>query len=172
LVLISSSSVSSSEAVIELSADCVTQALGSVAERIWLTRRPAYGISLNAVVLKLMRMLLGTFRFLASLFEGDGDRGCGIWLTASIRSLNLSVSLPRRLADSSSSLPDEAESGGEMMAPLGIPFSSVMGGGDWRTDVATPAMLLRSSDVPWGVKVAEEPSLAAETEGVLRCLLR
>lgn len=59
-----------------------------------------------------------------------------------------------------------------MMAPFGIPFSSVMGGGDWRTDVATPAMLLRSSDVPCGVKVAEEPSLAAETEGVLRCLLR
>jgi hypothetical protein len=84
----------------------------------------------------------------------------------------LSVSLPRRLADSSSSLPDEAESGGEMMAPFGIPFSWVMGGGDWRTDVATPAMFLRSSDVPCGVKVAEEPSLAAETEGVLRCLLR
>jgi hypothetical protein len=33
-------------------------------------------------------------------------------------------------------------------------------------------MLFRSSDVPCGVNGAEEPSLTADTEGVLRCLLK
>jgi hypothetical protein len=35
-----------------------------------------------------------------------------------------------------------------------------------------PVIPLRSSEVPWGVRVAEEPSLTAETDGALLCLLR
>lgn len=72
---------------------------------------------------------------------------------------------------SSSSLPDEAESGGEMMAPLGIPRSSVMGGGDCRTlNDKAATMPLRSSEVPWGVIVPTDPSLMADADGVRRCL--
>jgi hypothetical protein len=40
-------------------------------------------------------------------------------------------------------------------------------------DEEAPAiMACRSSEVPWGVRGAEEPSLNPVTEGVLRCLLR
>ena len=81
--------------------------------------------------------------------------------------------LPRIVGVSSSSLPDEAESGGEIMAPTGMPRSSVMGGGDCRTlfDKAA-AMPLRSSEVPWGVIVPTDtdPSLTADADGVRRCL--
>lgn len=59
------------------------------------------------------------------------------------------------------------------MAPMGMARSSVSGGGDWRTfDGTAEPMLLRSSDVPWGVSVPVDPSLTAEAEGVRRCLWR
>lgn len=62
-----------------------------------------------------------------------------------------------------------------MMAPMGIVRSSVNGGGDWRTlegTMVVVTMALRSSEVPWGVKVPVDTSLAAEADGVRLCLWR
>lgn len=144
------SSSESSETVWEFSADVmIADTLGSVADRTW-PRRPDLGRSLRLMALKLVcTMLRGVTSpglSLESLLGGDGVRGWGIWLTAS---LSFPSFLPRISGRLSSSLSDEAESGGEMMAALGIPRSSVTGGGDLRRLALTggvPAFLTSSEE--------------------------
>jgi len=75
--------------------------------------------------------------------------------------------LCRRTSGSSSSSLDE--SGGEMMAPFGIPRSLVTGGGDCRTLVLA-SIPCRSSDVDSGDGSAWGRE-ALGAEGVLRCFI-
>lgn len=129
----------------------IAETLGSVADRTWPRRPVALGRSLRLMALKLVCTMLrgvsSSGMSLDSLLGGDGVRGWGIWLTASLSFPSLRPRISGRL---SSSLSDDAESGGEMMAALGIPRSSVTGGGDLRrlalTAGAAPAFLTSSEE--------------------------
>jgi hypothetical protein len=80
---------------------------------------------------------------LLSSAEPVGDDGS--WLTSNDRTASSKSCSPctcreRDLFSVSSSLEFCVESGGDMMAPAGIPFEPVIGGGDCRRlDVVVPA---------------------------------
>src|SRR4051812_38025040 len=72
-----------------------------------------------------------TFLVSSSVRVGEPDFRCSIILIAACSSARFSKDLPLRLVLSSSSLELWADSGGEMVAPVGI-NEFVTGGGDWR----------------------------------------
>jgi hypothetical protein len=103
---------------------------------------------------------------------GEELRRMGIWLITFFNSFRSSRVRPR-ISGPSSSLPDEAESGGDITAPLGIPRSSVIGSGDCRTlpEVLDPAKPLRSVEVPGGVSWVVEP-FDSSADADRRCFVR
>ena len=177
-----SSSDSSSDPVNEFPADLLMTRFGSVADRVWLNLLEPVARASKEPVLKLWcipsaialacagRTRRSPASGLTSVFVGELDLCCGIWLIASCRAFRFSIWRPRTSGSSSSLEDSGGETGGESIAPAGILRSSVTGGGDCRT-LTLVTMPFKSSDVASGVgwsALASEPI----ADCVRRCLVR